>query len=78
MKIVSTRTLSGCRKCQIPKKILAGFWERANEAGGSFEVDRMFLIVESACAVLKHRAFHSGWDAEYVPEGIANALICMW
>eukprot|EP00967_Tisochrysis_lutea_P156580 scaffold315747_cov21-Tisochrysis_lutea.AAC.1 len=27
------------------------FWERACNAGGSFEADRVFLIVEGACAL---------------------------
>eukprot|EP00983_Pelagomonas_calceolata_P005392 175443-Pelagomonas_calceolata.AAC.1 len=53
------------------------FWERAYKANGSFEADRMFLVVECACAVLEDCAFHSSWDAGHVPEGNANALACI-
>eukprot|EP00983_Pelagomonas_calceolata_P050057 1141786-Pelagomonas_calceolata.AAC.2 len=53
------------------------FWEGSYKASGSSEADCMCLIVEGACAVLEDCAFHSGWDAGYIPEGIANALICI-
>eukprot|EP00983_Pelagomonas_calceolata_P019421 610584-Pelagomonas_calceolata.AAC.1 len=53
------------------------FWKRAYKASGSFKVDRMFLVVEGACAVLENCAFHTGWETGHVQEGIANALICM-
>eukprot|EP00983_Pelagomonas_calceolata_P108148 1159422-Pelagomonas_calceolata.AAC.5 len=34
------------------------FWEGAYKAGGSFEADCIFLIVEGACTVLKNYAIH--------------------
>jgi len=36
------------------------FWEGACKASGSFEAYRMFLVLESACAVMENCAFHLG------------------
>eukprot|EP00983_Pelagomonas_calceolata_P057404 1145049-Pelagomonas_calceolata.AAC.2 len=49
----------------------------AYKANGSSGADCMFLIVEGAYAVMEDCAFHTGWNTENVPEGIANALVCM-
>eukprot|EP00983_Pelagomonas_calceolata_P003767 122477-Pelagomonas_calceolata.AAC.3 len=45
------------------------FWEGAYKAGGSYEADCMFLVVEDACVVLEDFVFHLRYRASRFSSG---------